>query len=97
MDVTQNLLMQNILLFGSLFGIIACLFLLKKYKHKKGYVIAPLTYFIDAFLFYLTVELREYNIYLITGQQLLIWSTIVRLHSLVIILVYMLVGPNRRE
>lgn len=95
MDVTQNILMQNILLLGSAFGLIVSIILLTRHGNKKGYIIAPLTYFINAFLFYLAIELKEYGVFFISLQQLLLWSTIVRLHSLIIILTYLLVEPKR--
>jgi hypothetical protein len=95
MDVTQNIVMQYLLLFGSLAGIIISILFLTKHGNKKGYIIAPFTYFIDAFLFYLTIELAEYNIYIVAPQQILFWSTVVRLHALIILLAYIIIEPKR--
>jgi len=95
MDVTQNLVMQNILLFGSLAGVIISVLFLTRHGNKKGYIIAPFTYFLNSFLFYLAITLWEYNINILTLQGLLIWSTIVRLHALIIILSYIIIEPKR--
>lgn len=95
MDVTQNLIMQWTLLLGSFGGIIICILLLTRHVNKKGYIIAPLTFFIDSFLFYLTIELAEYNIYLVAPQEILFWSTVVRLHALIILLAYVIIEPAR--
>jgi hypothetical protein len=95
MDITQNSLMQIILLFGSLAGVLVCVLLLTRHGNKKGYIIGPFTYFLNSFLFYLTVQLSLYNINLLEIQNILVWSTVIRLHALIILLTYVFIEPKR--
>jgi hypothetical protein len=98
MDITQNPLIHLILFGGSFLAIILCIVLLTRHGNKKGYIIAPLTFFINLFLFNVTIYLRTYyDIVIIDFQGLFDWSSIVRLHAFIIILVSVLIEPARNR
>lgn len=82
----------------SFFGILVSLFFMYKYNRRIGYLIGPITYFLDVFL---------YNCFLfatfmlgadiLTFQQLEIWSSVVRLHSLFLFIAFIIFQPVREK
>ena len=98
MDITQNAPIHLILFIGSFIAIILCIVLLTHHGNKKGYILAPLTYFIDLFLFNVVMYLRAYfQIEIFTFEQMFNWSSIIRLHAFIILLTYVLVEPSRNK
>ncbi len=98
MDITQNPLIHLILFIGSFLAIILCVVLLTRRGNKKGYILAPLTYFIDLFAFNVVMYLRAYyGIELLNFQELFNWSSIIRLHAFIVLLTYVLVEPSRNK
>ena len=98
MDITQSPLIHLILFAGSGIAIILCILLLTRHGNKKGYIIAPMTFFINLFLFNVAIYLRTYyDIKVIDFQGLFNWSSIVRLHAFIIILMNVIIEPSRNK
>lgn len=98
MDITQNPLIHLILFAGSGIAILLCILLLTRHGNKKGYIIAPLTFFINLFLFNVVIYLRTYyDVTTVDFQTLFNWSSIIRLHAFIIILINVLVEPSRNR
>jgi hypothetical protein len=65
---------------------------------QKGYVIPALTYFINVFLYNTAFHVTFiWGMDILTPYQLEIWSGVVRLHSLFLLIAYILVQPVRRK
>jgi len=98
MDITQNPLIHIILFLGSFLAIILCIVLLTRHGNKKGYILAPLTFFINLFLFNVVIYLRTYyGVEILSFQSMFDWSSIIRLHAFIILLTYVLVEPSRNK
>lgn len=98
MDITQNPLIHLILFAGSGIAILLCILLLSRHGNKKGYIIAPLTFFINLFLFNVAIYAKTYlDISFIDFQTLFNWSSIIRLHAFIIILINVLIEPSRNK
>lgn len=98
MDITQSPLIHLILFAGSGIAILLCILLLTRHGDKKGYIIAPLTFFINLFLFNVSIYLRTYyDIITVDFQSLFNWSSIIRLHAFIIILINVLIEPARNK
>ena len=98
MDITQNPLIHIILFAGSGIGILICILLLTRHGNKKGYIIAPMTFFINLFLFNVAIYMRTYfDIIIIDFQGLFNWSSIIRLHAFIIILTSVIIEPARNR
>ena len=95
--VTQSISIHTFIWLISFFGIIIGLLWMRNHT-QKGYVIPALTYFINVFLyncaFHATFVL---GMDILTHEQLEIWSGVVRLHSLFLLIAYILVQPVRRR
>jgi hypothetical protein len=98
MDITQNPLIHMILFGGSFIAILICILLLTRKGNKKGYIIAPLTFFINLFAFNVVIYLKTYyNIDFINFQTLFDWSSIIRLHAFIILFASVLIEPTRNK
>jgi hypothetical protein len=98
MDITQNPLIHLILFLGSFLAIILCIVLLTRHGNKKGYIFAPLTFFLDLFAFNVVIYLKTYySIDILSFQSLFDWSSIIRLHAFIIILTNVLIEPSRNK
>jgi len=80
----------------SFFGILVSLFFMYKYNKKRGYIVGPLTYFLNVFFY----NFALYSTYvlgldILTFQQLEIWSGVVRLHSLFLLISFIVFQPVR--
>jgi hypothetical protein len=80
----------------SFFGILVSFFFMWKYNDKKGYIILPLTYFLDVFFYNLVLHTTcVLGLNILTFQQLEIWSGVVRLHSLLLLIAIIIFQPVR--
>ncbi len=96
MDITQSPLLFAALLTISFAGLIFSGYYIIFRKGKRAYLLAPLSLFLDVFLFYAVLFLEFYwNMDIIEGQQLLVWSGLARLHGLLVVLAYLIVEPKR--
>jgi hypothetical protein len=82
----------------SFFGIIVSFFFIWKYDNKRGYIILPLTYFLDVFFYNLVLHATYVlGLNILTFQQLEIWSGVVRLHSLLLLIAIIIFQPVRSK
>jgi|WetSurSiteA1Bulk_404760.scaffolds.fasta_scaffold06722_3 hypothetical protein len=96
MDITQTPLLFIALFFASFIGLIISVYYIVSCKGKNGYLFAPLSLFLDIFLFYVVLLIEIYgHMTIIGGQQLLIWSGVARLHALLVVLTYLVIEPKR--
>jgi hypothetical protein len=80
----------------SFFGIIISLFFMWKYDTKRGYIIGPLTYFLNVFFYNLALHMKYvFGIDILTYEQIVVWSGIVRLHSLFLLIGFIIFQPVR--
>jgi hypothetical protein len=89
---------HTVIWLTSFIGILISLFFMYKYNRKIGYLIGPLTYFLDVFLYncalYATYALGTS---FLTLNQLEIWSGVVRLHSLFLFIAFIIFQPVRKR
>lgn len=89
---------HTIIFIGSMISIVITLIWMYFHKHEWGYGIAPLTYFINVFLYNLVLHLTYItHTQFLTVHQLEIWSGIIRLHSLFLFLALVIFQPTRRH
>lgn len=82
----------------SFLGILVSLFFMWKYDTKRGYIIGPLTYFLDVFFYNLALHATYvFGLDIFTFQQLEIWSGVVRLHSLFLLIGFIVFQPVRTK
>jgi len=82
----------------SLLGILISLFFMYKYDRRRGYIISPLTYFLDVFFYNLALYATYIlSINVLTFNQLEIWSGVVRLHSLFLFIAFIIFQPVRNK
>jgi len=82
----------------SLLGILISLFFIYKYNRKRGYIVGPLTYFINVFLYNLVLYstfILGLNIFSL--NQLQVWTDVVRLHSLFLFISFIIFQPVREK
>jgi hypothetical protein len=87
---------HTVIWLTSFVGILICIFFMYKYDRKRGYIIGPLTYFLNVFFYncalYATYQL---GMDILTFNQLEIWSGVVRLHSLFLFIAFIIFQPVR--
>jgi hypothetical protein len=96
MDIGESFAIQSIILLISIIGIIISIVMMIKYKNKTGWIIPPFTFFINVFLFasILHIEYVTNNYTLLNLQWTLIWSAAIRLHALLLGIIYVII-PTR--
>lgn len=83
---------HDIIFIVSFLGIILAIVELKYHPDRRAYIIAPLTYLVNVFLYNFALHFN-----LISYSYLEIWSGIVRLHSLFLFIAYIIFEPKRRK
>ena len=80
----------------SFLGIVISLFFMWKYDKKRGYIVGPFTYFLDVFFYNLVLHATYiWGMDILTFNQLELWSGIVRLHSLFLLIGFIIFQPVR--
>jgi len=80
----------------SFIGILISLFFMYKYNRRIGYLIGPLTYFLDVFFYNCALYATyAWGTSILTFNQLEIWSGVVRLHSLFLFIAFIIFQPVR--
>lgn len=80
----------------SFLGIFISLFFIWKYNDKRGYIVGPLTYFLNVFFYNLVLHATYiWGMNILTFNQLEIWSGVVRLHSLLLLIGFIVFTPVR--
>jgi len=89
---------HTIIFVTSFVAIIISIMVLICYKKRWVYIIGPLTYFINLFIYNLFLHLTYVShLGLLTFQQAEFWSGVVRLHSLFLFISYVIVQPLIRK
>jgi hypothetical protein len=78
----------------SFVGILISFLWMHIHKERRGYAILPLSYFLNVFFYNLALHM-VYGLHtdVFTLQQLEIWSGVVRLHSLFLLIFYLIFQP----
>lgn len=79
---------HNLIFLVFSIGIIVSLIQLYRFPRRWGNIIAPLTFFLNGFMYNLFLHFAWINI-----VNLEFWSGIVRLHGLFLIIIYVLYEP----
>jgi hypothetical protein len=89
---------HSVIWLVSFIGLIISIAYIIKYKEKRGYGITALTYFLDVFLYNSVLHLQlVWGFHFLTLQGLEIWSGVVRLHSLFLLISFLLIAPSARN
>ena len=78
----------------SFIGILVSFLWMRVHKERRGYAILPLSYFLNVFFYNLVLHATfVWGMDISTFNQLEIWSGVVRLHSLFLLLFYLIFQP----
>jgi hypothetical protein len=93
MNIQESLNLQTAILLVSIAGIIISIFMMIKNKDRMGWIIPPLTLFINVFFFtsILHIESITNNFMILSPQWTLIWSAAIRLHALLLGIIYIII------
>ena len=88
---------HTLIWFISFFGVIISIIQMLRHRDNWGYIIAPFSYILNVFLYNLALHLVfVWNIVNINSQSLEIWSAVVRLHSLLLAIAYIIIQPKKK-
>jgi len=86
---------HNIIWLASFIGIIVSFICAWRRRQYIGYIVPPFTFFINAFLYNLSLFMYQYDIYTVSSKTLEIWSGIVRLHAIFLLIILTIFMPFR--
>ena len=78
----------------SFIGILVSFLWMHVHKERRGYAILPLSYFLNVFFYNVALHMKYvFGIDILAYEQIVIWSGVVRLHSLFLLLFYLIFQP----
>jgi len=88
---------HTLIWFISFIGIVISIAAIYFNKGRWGYILAPFTYLVNVFLYNTVLHATiVYNIGNVTFQQLEIWSAVVRLHAMLLAILYIIFRISAR-